>query len=543
MKNNDNVRLRNSFWILLWCFSCILFCFLQSNLSVAQPLFILNSNTKIWTANSRLLLANCSNGLGVSPKDTARLVYLKPKTPWSLGSKIQSLVLVEHPTTKYPIQAFKNFLEFQHKYKDRKAIVYGVASRGTEEKGILYQFSRDSGEEIGSMLLDISFDTANLRCEEVYFNNDWHTLLILVANHKTKSECFLRVYEITENEVFGSRTINPLLTERVWAGTGTGPYNSLTWAGTGTGLNNSPKAMAIGNAIGKEWVLGFAGSVGGIGSINLVSLNSSNSLHQTLGLKTGEKSKLLYWLPVDTQSNGQVDKIYGVDELGNLWAWSYSEAGFSRNVKKLINNKINMNNPRLWVVPDINRAGIEIFFFGNRDTADKVGKSLNSLRNRTGEAQGDRTKVQLMSVKDFYSFKDAYKGSYIESKEVEDPKIQELMIGEFQDLFVRWGRLVLVTNNVGQEPSVVSRGRFGIRPLFCHWETLKDMPTSNEFNPSIPHPIVQSIVQSALLCDPKLQQEILITLDASCQTNLMQSNISQDGNGRSSWARVNIFSN
>ena len=447
------------------------------NTAFAKPFFSVKPGFGV--ENAKLLFANCKES--EKPEATVskiiKTMNLKPKLNGLSQLEILSIAWMQAPCSKHPRQAFSGFSAFQEKHKTRKTFVYAFVKQKTDNRCKLYCFDGSNGDEQGMLSFEEVFKEAKLLVEDVYYDNDWHTILILAGITETQGS----LQKSTQISLFDI-THSPILNESVMLKSSASKMEgSACFINKTITLETHPSSLTTFRQA-KDWLIGVAGSDNGIGTIYLMSLNHSTP---PILLATREKAKILNWLAVDTQSTGYVDKIYAVDDQGSLWAWTFTEQKLTNDPKKLLSKKINPLQTTLLVVPCLSKTGVELFYF-SKTTQNKV--QLQSILDISHQ------EIKLEEVKSHQTLEF--------NPELQNETLnQARIVGDFQTAYSRFGRIILVPKYIKDAPKVISRSRRGIELRNCEWKirAWKDKnedKEGKEVSPeiSIAAPIIQSIL-------------------------------------------------
>lgn len=490
-----NIKL-SMFLIVIVVLSFVIFLFAEY--SFCKPLFVVADN--VWSLDSPVFLVNTnveSNGAHrtagqqesrqQSVNAVPKVNFLKYKlktaqkteTTQHLASEIKAseilaMVFVSSPKTKYPIKAFKDFAVFSKKHQQRKGVIYALLTPGGQKNACLYQFDAKTGEEMFAFPLPCPLVDATLIVEDVYFANNWHSLLILTIQTENNADKELLVFDVTDPFQFKN--------------------SSLLWQShfpnNGFRALSEPKIIYTSSG---QWGILMGGKIANEASIFFIPFQFPNKLLQ---IKACHSAGFLTLLPMDLNCKGYVDRIYAIDDKGQLW-----EADFREMQKSLIEK---ITNSPLNVESSLN-LGSGLF----KQTKVKILKSIDTAGLELLAIEGDASNVltRLLNI-------NAY-----EKTNSEELKKHPLAKGQYLDFYLTTHSLLLIPKYSDQHPEFFARTRKGYEKIHCAWQSVsKDASTRKLVSKQS---TAKKRLQAEIIWDVSRKQTKILTLDEDGQLDVL----------------------
>lgn len=375
-----------------FCAAIIFIVFLASNASAARPHFLVAAS--VWSEGCSIFLANVKVNSGHYPPSFGfkNIKQIQLKTKNNQDSEILTMVFAGHPKNKYPMTAYKGLEEFCEKNQNRKAVVYALASNGIEENGCLYQIDAKTGEVIGGYPLPYPLIAGDLLVEDVYFSNQWRSVLILHLKKGGDARDQLLILDITDPSKVNH--LKPLLQFPMESGVLAGSsMESQSFS-----LLSKPKVIRtqrgdFGILLGTKH--------------NIVFISFENpTLPITLIKSLGDKG-FLSVLPIDLYSQGKLDFIYALDGSNQLWNIDI------RDIKKPFGKKITSfkmpeflsHVQKILAVKSSEGPGIELLVQAeNKQGASDIIRFMDKNNpNQTGLEDFDKPDLIKEACLNFYS--------------------------------------------------------------------------------------------------------------------------------------------
>lgn len=201
--------------------------------------------------------------------------------------------------------------------------------------------------------------------------------------------------------------------------------------------------------------------------------------------KVGEQSLSLL-VAVDLHQSGTVDRLYAVDQ-DYIWSVDLIDTNKDRRPYPLAEAK---QVSHLRVLPDAKGNGVRLYFLGEH--AQKKG---------------------------LFMIQDPLKRGALS-------EVTLIVPGDYCALFVRFGRLLLISKDPAREPEVLDLPSY--QPVAIVWQ-------SRFLNNA---PVVGERTRATLLWDPKEQVEILSILNTSSQLTFLAARTHEDKMQRVAWRKI-----
>ncbi len=251
-------------------------------------------------------------------------------------------VRVRAPQSK----AFENLLnyqQFQLKYQKRPVRVFGLFNDITHQKAVLREVSDNPNARFTSYQLPFALETGSLFVTDIYFEHDWHTVLILTVKARGRERGSILIFDISDPK----QSLTPWLYKE-WEG-------GCILKGGGVIVRDKVKGFGI------AWV----GSLYDHGILQILWFDDPKQFFQ---LKVGAKS-LTFVSAIDSNKEGWTNRIYAADDH-TLWRFETK----TRCVKKLTDIEL---ISAMRIVPDPKQRADQIYFLGK----GMMGKGLYMVRD------------------------------------------------------------------------------------------------------------------------------------------------------------------
>jgi hypothetical protein len=230
----------------------------------------------------------------------------------------------------------------------------------------------------------------------------------------------------------------------------------------------------------------FGIAVGGVhnnnGTLQIFSLNNS---FLPIQLKVGE-GPLSFLSAIDLNRQAIVDKIYCADPL--QW-WVINLASTSQvSIKKLTEGVQVFSSPI--VVKDPHSMNLRLYFLGK----NKIGQGLFVVRHALKE-EDKLAATELIAQ------------------------------GDYKSCHIKFGRLILIPRSLKEAPGVINMNDH--RRILEPWHEIAKAD------------VEKNVVISELLWDPIHQQEIVFSLNSSCQLSIFAARFNQKKYGRTLLRNIN----
>lgn len=415
-----------------------------------EPLMVIPN--KVWNEHSKIFLANCFVKLPFAQTLSVRTAEDKSATLLALA--------YAGPPESVVFEQLEGYVFFKVKNKNRSPQWFAL-SQYADGKSILHRIEANTQREVSTFALPFSADKGFLEISDVYYANDWHSVLFLTAHTKDYQKSALLAFDITHTERF----LEPM---------------DLFALPDGFQLTTKPVLIRLAHE-------GFWVVVGGLlNGAGMVWMFPFDRLTEPSRWRVGTSAISLI-TAVDLNQSGVVDRLYWGDKL-HLWALDLQDLRHS-SLHKLADVEV-FSEPV--VVRNAKHAGVRVYYLGkNREgaglfmTEDTPGKNLKEGGQSTPTTP--------------------------------------LLKGEYQEFFVRFGRLILVPKASETLPVVLDLP--GHTVLSVAWQKLNGSPL----------PRSGEVVLSKLVWDAKQNQERLFMLDSQCELTTYIAPINQDQYGRMAW--------
>lgn len=323
----------------MWAKKLSLFCLWPFILTVAtanEPLMVVNST--LWDGNTKIFLGNCASKQPSVPN-------LVPTHHWGSGSVFWDLVFMAPPNKKWDKLA--GYATFKKQQQKRFRCIFGVAGHGPGKKGILYQMSGETGQELQHSVLPFAIKNGALTLSDVFWGDKWRTFLAVTINDESDTGAALLIYDVTEP------------TQKL--------EHSLIFT-----KNELP--IQVSKPIFVRFPDGsFGVSVGGRhnhkGVLQILSLGMQFLPKQILA---GENA-LTSLLAVDLYGVGVADRIYAEDTL--QW-WVFDLTNFNQVTGKKLSKSISISSRAIAI--QNSKMGLNLYFLGK--TATETGLFVQTDR-------------------------------------------------------------------------------------------------------------------------------------------------------------------
>lgn len=416
--------------------------------------------TTEWDENLTIFVGNCVEG--GAPK---RGKMIKPTTHWQKESIIldgmyEQVIPVGGGYFNQELQ----YQKFQEKLKARPAFMYVIAN--TTEGAILYRLNGHTGEEDACFQFSVIFQTASVVTQAVKIANDWQMFLVVVGTVEGKEASTVYFFEVTDPK----QDLKPIkILNDKWDL----KFNILS----------KPYLVRMQNT---HWYLVSGGYLETSGAIGIMSLQEED---QSFFIKTGESGAITSLAPLDVEGKGVVSQIAAYDSLGNIWSWGFLDLQNNQR-QKLAKLNLTHFDQTLWVQKEGNGTGLR----------------LNLLVNNTAN------QPQAMSL--------TYK---IEDNTLKT-KSAVLQEGKFQSILPRFGRIILIPDDLESTPIVLSQVQQGWLPVKRSWETLISEGSRSK-----------GVAEAKMLWDKKQSRDILVRMNHRCELSIVTTDINCDKHGRVAW--------
>lgn len=457
-----------------FCAVMMLIVFLASKVSAAPPFFLVAAST--WSESCSIFLANVKVNPNHYPASLGakNIKQIRLKAKNNQDSEILTMVFAGHPKNKYPMTAFKGLEAFCEKNQNRSPVVYVLASNGIEENGCLYQIDAKTGEEVGVYPLPYPLIGGDLIVEEVYFSNQWRSVLILHLQKRGDARDQLLALDITDPTKVNH--LKPLLQFPMESGVlAASSIESQSFS-----ILSKPKVIRTQQ--------GEYGILLGTKS-NIVFISFENpSLPITLIKSLGDKG-FLSVLPIDLYSQGKLDFIYALEGSNQLWNIDI------RDIKNPVGKKITS-----FKMPEF------------------LSRVLKIVAVKSSEGPGIELLVQAENKQGAYDiirFRDKNNPNQTGVEDFDKPDlIKEACINFYS---MANGLLFIMPQYSNQKTTLFFRTRKGYVKMESDWQ--RSLEKESAVSVSQPK---KALLQAELVWDRGQKQIKIITLNEEGQLNILE---------------------
>lgn len=305
--------------------------FIQTVVTANEPLLVVNST--VWNRNTKIFLGNCVS------KQT-NVPNLVPTHHWASGSVFWDLVFMAPPNKKWDKLA--GYTVFKKQQQKRFRCIFGVAGHGSGKKGILYQMSGETGQELQHHILPFAIKNGALALSDVFWGDKWRTFLAVTLNYESDTGAALLVFDVTEP----TKKLEP----------------SLIFTKNELPIQLS-KPIFIRFPDG-NFGISMGGRYNNKGVLQILSLGMQFLPKQ---ISAGQ-NPLSSLLAVDLYGVGVADRIYAQDTL--QW-WVFDLTNLNQVTGKKLSKPISILS-RAIALHNSKQLGVDLYFLG-RTTTEETG--------------------------------------------------------------------------------------------------------------------------------------------------------------------------
>jgi len=408
------------------------------------------TNSSVWSEDTKIFSGNCPF---VSVRNKQDL-YLKERY-----HTVLDLIYVGMPKSRI-LEDLSGYKLFRKENTNRLPMLFVLSNQEVSKEGILYKLDAKTDEEIDRFILPMNVQGGTLVEADVFYEDRWHSLLVLTAIDSNHQKSLMLVFDVTDPKGL----LRPFLiyTEN--------DLSIMTTKPVVLRLNSNQFGIAVGGHLKNRGVLHV-----------ILLENFKLPVTFTLG-----KKAVSCLAAVDMNQRAAVDRIYLSDDE-HLWVLNMANP--DRFHVKLLAD-VNLLHS-LIVVPSVQTQGLRLYFLGS-----------------------------VLERKGLFMFEDPLDNPHAS---VESPSL--IHEGDYAALFVRFGQLFVVPKMIQQAPLLLALPSHRFVPM------MRQVIYSTS-------PVEGVVFISRLLWDPKKQQEVLLTLNLSCQLTISVLHVDRKPYGRIMWRKM-----
>ncbi len=307
----------------------VLLCYLILIMDLVFSKPVLTMASPVWDENTKILVGNCVRDFMQAKENIAnRCLRLQEKY-----SEVLDLIHVDVPKSK-TLDGLSDYKTFSLKNKNRPAVLFMLSNKGPSNVGILYQLNVKTGQEMNTFVLPMPVQSGTLVQADVFYENDWRSVLVLTATGYSGQRSVVLLFDITDPQ----KSLQPFLsfTES--------ELSLVTVRPVILRLSNGQFGIAMGGHLKKR------------GLLHIILLENPKF---PLSFELNDKA-LSFLTAVDIYQQAVADKIY-LSDGEHLWVINI--AFFNQFHLKLLTNVKALN--ALIVVPNIETEGLRLYFLGS----------------------------------------------------------------------------------------------------------------------------------------------------------------------------------
>lgn len=442
-------------------FVCGILSIFFAELGFTQPRFVIAGDG--WDEKTVIFLANAR-----CPIKLKQWQEIKFKSEVKQDTEIQDMIFVGAPKRKYPKEAFQGFRVFLEKNQKRNPVIYALATQGRQRNAYLYQLDAKTGEELFAYALPDPIKSGTLMVEDVYFANHWHSVLVIAAQDFADSSFQVLLLDITDpKQIKNQHFLLP-------------PTYFKNPSLTALRVLSVPKII---RTLEGQWGILIGGKIGEEAAITIIPFDQPNP---GLRFKAGKGIGFSTLIPIDFDTRGYTDKIYAVDDGGDLWLLDFVNVNSKDNsdvnsrFKKLNQTSKFSTLQKLYVVKSPRIPGIEIL------AIERKKESMDTLVHLWDKDNNRKTSEEL--------------------------KKQTLASGQYQDCFLWGGQAILIPKVSNQKPEVFLDTGKGFQKINLDWQAVLPVPNS-----------VAHRVQAACIWDFSEKKMKILSLTEDGQFNILET--------------------
>ena len=300
-----------------------LFIFLAKT-TFSKPIFI--STSSFWE-NNRFFIGNCVGDPKVTSK-APEYIFLEEKY-----FPIVDMVYRRPPDSKIfaKLEGYQSFA-LTHRFRDETLFV--LANRRETQLGILYQLDPKTHREINQYILPMNVSEGSLVQSDVFYENAWHTILILTAIDAPSQQRIFVVFDVTDSKV----SLKPFII-----------HDSISEL-----LIPTAKPVVLRLKDG-QFLIALGGHLKGQGILQTISFNGLQSISS---VKVNGKALTLV-LAVDLFQQAIADQIY-LSDGEHFWGLATTALN-DPQLRRLADIK---NLGSLVVLPNTEPEGVRLYVLG-----------------------------------------------------------------------------------------------------------------------------------------------------------------------------------